>query len=117
MDRLRPLLSLIVAVGLGSLASLQPAWPGMYQCKEPNGAMVFTDRTAQLQHCQAMNTDTTPRRAYPVGAADAPIAGPAAPEPDSVGDQSDVPVQPVPVPPAEDEAVHLAEPQNEGSSP
>ena len=101
----RQLLSLIVAVGFGSFLSPQLAWPLMYQCQDANGATVFTDSTAQLQHCLAINTAPATRLSYPIGGAAAPLVVPVAPEPPSVADQSDLVVEPVPVPPAEDDAL------------
>ncbi|MGH7209695.1 MAG: hypothetical protein ACREIL_09965 [Nitrospiraceae bacterium] len=81
------------------------AWPLLYQCKEGNGAMVFTDSTAQLQHCLVINAAPATRLSYPVGVAAAPLVVPEAPEPPSVADQSDLVVEPAPDPPAEDDVL------------
>ena len=104
----RKLLSLIVVVGFGSLVSPQLAWPVLYQCREANGATVFTDSTAQLQHCLAINMGPATRLSYPVGTAamsSAPSVAPGDPEPPSVPDPSDLLVEPAPVPSAEDDAL------------
>lgn len=105
MCSIRQWLSLIVAVAFGSLTSPQPAGPHLYQCTEANGATVFTDSTAQLQHCLAINTAPPTRLSYPVGAAATPIVVPVDPEATRVPDPSDLIVEPVPVPPAEDDAL------------
>jgi len=105
MCSIRQWLSLIVAVGFGSLMSPQLAWPLLYQCREANGATVFTDSTAELQHCSAINMGTATHLSYPIGAAATPLVVPVEPEPPSVPDPSDLMVEPAPVPPAEDDAL------------
>lgn len=108
MCSIRQWLSLIVAVGFGSLMSPQLAWPLLYQCREANGATIFTDSTAQLQHCLAINMGTATLLSYPVGTApssSAPSVAPEDPEPPRVPDPSKLPVEPVPAPPAEDDAI------------
>ena len=108
MCSIRQWLSLIVAVAFGSLMSPQLAWPLLYQCREASGATVFTDSTAQLQHCSAINMGPATRLSYPVGTAamsSAPSIAPEDPEPPSVPYPSDLMVEPVPVPPAEDDAL------------
>src|SRR5687767_14729068 len=86
-------LSLIVAVSVGSLMSPQLAWPLLYQCREANGATVFTDSTAQLQHCLAANTGTAASLSYPIGAAARSFGSPVVPrdpEPPSLPDPSEL---------------------------
>ena len=101
----RQLLSLIVAVGFGSFLSPQLAWPHLYQCRDANGATVFTDSTAQLQHCLVVNAAPATRLSYPAGAAATPLIVPVDQETPNVPDPSDSPVGPVSVPPAEDDAL------------
>ena len=105
MCSIRQWLSLIVAVGFGSLISPQLAWPLLYQCREANGDTVFTDSTAQLKHCLAINTAPATRLSYPVEAAATPLVVPVDQEPPNVPDPSDLMVEPIPVPPAEDDAL------------
>src|SRR2546422_11577725 len=108
MCSVRQWLSLIVAVGFGSFLSPQLAWPLLYQCREANGGTVFTDSTAQLQHCLAVNMGTAARLSYPVGTAAGSSASPVAsegPEPPSVPVSSDLLKKPAPVPSAEDDAL------------
>ena len=108
MCSVRQWLSLIVAVGFGSFLSPQLAWPLLYQCREANGGTIFTDSTAQLQHCLAINMGTAARLSYPVGTAAGSSASPVAsagPEPPSVPVSSDLLEKPAPVPSAEDDAL------------
>src|SRR5947208_1940543 len=108
MCSVRQWLSLIVAVGFGSFLSPQLAWPLLYQCREANGGTIFTDSTAQLQHCLAINMGTAARLSYPVGTAAGSSASPVASEgsePPSVPVSSDLLEKPAPVPSAQDDAL------------
>lgn len=112
MGRVQQLVSLIVAVSLGSVMSPQLAWPLLYQCREAGGATVFTDSTAQLQHCRTIDAATTARLSHQGGATAAPLVVPVAPQPPSVGDQSDVAVeQPTPDPSPENDVLPGAQAQ------
>jgi hypothetical protein len=92
MRSIRQWLSLIVAVAFGSLMSPQLAWPLLYQCRETDGATVFTGSTAQLQHCLAINMGTATRLSYPVGTA--AMSSACAPTTNTVTVQPDLPPEP-----------------------